>query len=367
MVEVDLRRRLRRRTSPTSARRSRKGIEKVISTIGIHEVRGYARQFSSIGVRPELAEIFQTRGVRRLGGRRRRLRRRSTPTPTSASRILRRRRGGEARRRRSASTPRSTRRRSRRPTARPRYEDYSEKVRELEAREPDLDAPHHRPPVRSRADRARAGGRRGRPPRLPDRDLLDELRLAVRARLPRLRRGREARSTSSASTARAARSRTCTASYRKWRGQQVASGRFGVSAEMLNSSYLAEIKIGQGAKPGEGGHLPGKKVSEKVAAARNASPGHRPDLALEQPRPLLDRGPRRADRRAEDGEPGPARLGEGPGGAEHRHDRPRDRQGRAPTSSPCRASRAAPAPRASTPCATSACRRTSAPAPSTGR
>ena len=42
---------------------------------------------------------------------------------------------------------------------------------------------------------------------------------------------------------------------------------------MLNSSYVAEIKIGQGAKPGEGGHLPGKKVSEKVAEARNASPG----------------------------------------------------------------------------------------------
>ncbi|MEX2107726.1 MAG: glutamate synthase central domain-containing protein, partial [Solirubrobacterales bacterium] len=37
-----------------------KGIEKVISTIGIHEVRGYARQFSSIGVKPELADIFQT-------------------------------------------------------------------------------------------------------------------------------------------------------------------------------------------------------------------------------------------------------------------------------------------------------------------
>src|SRR4029078_13516817 len=37
-----------------------KGIEKVISTIGIHEVRGYARQFSSIGLKPELAEIFQT-------------------------------------------------------------------------------------------------------------------------------------------------------------------------------------------------------------------------------------------------------------------------------------------------------------------
>ena len=42
---------------------------------------------------------------------------------------------------------------------------------------------------------------------------------------------------------------------------------------MLNSSYVAEIKIGQGAKPGEGGHLPGRKVSEKVAEARNATPG----------------------------------------------------------------------------------------------
>jgi glutamate synthase (NADPH/NADH) large chain len=42
---------------------------------------------------------------------------------------------------------------------------------------------------------------------------------------------------------------------------------------MLNSSYVAEIKIGQGAKPGEGGHLPGKKVSQKVASARNATPG----------------------------------------------------------------------------------------------
>ena len=38
----------------------RKGAEKVISTIGIHEVRGYARQFSSIGIKPELAEILGT-------------------------------------------------------------------------------------------------------------------------------------------------------------------------------------------------------------------------------------------------------------------------------------------------------------------
>ncbi len=61
--------------------------------------------------------------------------------------------------------------------------------------------------------------------------------------------------------------------YTRWRGQQVASGRFGVHARMLNAAAVIEIKIGQGAKPGEGGHLPGKKVTQKVAAARSAVPG----------------------------------------------------------------------------------------------
>ncbi|WP_096201658.1 glutamate synthase-related protein [Bacillus sp. FJAT-45350] len=61
--------------------------------------------------------------------------------------------------------------------------------------------------------------------------------------------------------------------YPNTRGQQIASGRFGVNVELLNSTNLLEIKIGQGAKPGEGGHLPGSKVTDKVAAARNATTG----------------------------------------------------------------------------------------------
>ncbi len=61
--------------------------------------------------------------------------------------------------------------------------------------------------------------------------------------------------------------------YAPWRGYQVASGRFGVNATLLNGARYVEIKIGQGAKPGEGGHLPGRKVSPKVAKARNAKPG----------------------------------------------------------------------------------------------
>ncbi|MBN2469166.1 MAG: glutamate synthase, partial [Anaerolineae bacterium] len=56
------------------------------------------------------------------------------------------------------------------------------------------------------------------------------------------------------------------------RGQQVASGRFGVNARFLNSAWVIEIKIGQGAKPGEGGMLPASKVTPQVAQARRTNP-----------------------------------------------------------------------------------------------
>jgi len=49
---------------------------------------------------------------------------------------------------------------------------------------------------------------------------------------------------------------------------QVASGRFGVHPDYLNSGAAVEIKIGQGAKPGIGGHLPGEKVTEHIAKTR---------------------------------------------------------------------------------------------------
>jgi glutamate synthase domain-containing protein 2 len=49
---------------------------------------------------------------------------------------------------------------------------------------------------------------------------------------------------------------------------QVASGRFGVSPEYLSAARVVEIKIGQGAKPGIGGHLPGEKVSAEVSLTR---------------------------------------------------------------------------------------------------
>ena len=55
--------------------------------------------------------------------------------------------------------------------------------------------------------------------------------------------------------------------------KQVASGRFGVTAEYLNNCSEIEIKLAQGAKPGEGGQLPGHKVSSIIAKLRNSTEG----------------------------------------------------------------------------------------------
>ena len=66
--------------------------------------------------------------------------------------------------------------------------------------------------------------------------------------------------------------------------KQVASGMFGVTREYLQSAQEIQIKMAQGAKPGEGGHLPGKKVTEEVARTRCATPG----ISLISPPPHHD-------------------------------------------------------------------------------
>lgn len=66
--------------------------------------------------------------------------------------------------------------------------------------------------------------------------------------------------------------------------KQVASGRFGVSAAYLRSGKQLEIKVAQGAKPGEGGQLPGPKVDSYIASLRNSKPG----VALISPPPHHD-------------------------------------------------------------------------------
>jgi glutamate synthase (ferredoxin) len=66
--------------------------------------------------------------------------------------------------------------------------------------------------------------------------------------------------------------------------KQVASGRFGVTVEYLNSAIELQIKMAQGSKPGEGGQLPGHKVNEEIARIRHTRPG----VALISPPPHHD-------------------------------------------------------------------------------
>jgi len=248
----------------------RKGIEKVISTIGIHEVRGYARQFSSIGLRPELAEIFQTeafaaseRGGVGFGdldsdtdGRHRILAGTEEAKPAKTFRFY----------------PKVYKAAIAAANGTADYSEYSQKVRELEAKSP-ISMRHiirlrpDREPVDPSGVDAGAG--------IHDYPIVISSMSFGSQSEPAFRAYAEAAKVANilCVNGEGGEIQDMYGRYRKWRGQQVASGRFGVSAEMLNASYLAEIKIGQGAKPGEGGHLPGKKVSEKVAAARNATPG----------------------------------------------------------------------------------------------
>jgi glutamate synthase (NADPH/NADH) large chain len=246
----------------------RKGIEKVVSTIGIHEVRGYARLFSSIGVRPELTAIFQTPayfGSERGG---------TGFAELDADADVRRRiLAGE-----DESKPGKTFRfypkiykaaiASANGTG--SYEDYSQRVRELELEHPIslrhvLELCSDREPV---AEASAEVGLHSYPIVISSMSFGSQGEVAYRAYAEAAKRINIV-----AMNGEGGEIQDMYGRYPLWRGQQVASGRFGVTSEMLNSSYLVEIKIGQGAKPGEGGHLPAKKVTEKVAAARNATEG----------------------------------------------------------------------------------------------
>jgi len=248
-----------------------KGIEKVISTIGIHEVRGYARQFSSIGVKPELAEIFQTEAFAASAAAGTGFAELDEDTNLRAKVLA-----GDDEAAKPAKTfrfyPKVYKAAIATANGNGEYGEYSEKVRDLEQQNP-ISMRHimalkgDRPPVDPAGVDAGVGHH--------DYPIVISSMSFGSQSEPAFRAYAEAAKATNilCMNGEGGEIRDMYGQYRNWRGQQVASGRFGVSAEMLNSSYVAEIKIGQGAKPGEGGHLPGKKVSAKVAAARNAAPG----------------------------------------------------------------------------------------------
>jgi glutamate synthase (NADPH/NADH) large chain len=247
-----------------------KGIEKVISTIGIHEVRGYARQFSSIGVRPELTEIFGTQAfaASERGG----VGFADLDADTDARHVILKDEGEAKPAKTFRFYPKVYKAAVAAANGSADYADYSQKVRDLEGQSP-ISMRHimrlnsDREPIEAAGVDASAGHH--------DYPIVISSMSFGSQSEPAFRAYAEAAKAANilCVNGEGGEIRDMYGHYRKWRGQQVASGRFGVSAEMLNASYVAEIKIGQGAKPGEGGHLPGKKVSEKVAAARNAAPG----------------------------------------------------------------------------------------------
>lgn len=246
-----------------------KGLEKIISTIGIHELRGYGRLFSSIGLNEEIADRLNI--VNFLGG---------TELGYNFAKMkeesLKRKEDFENEKARPGKSfhifPRLWKSLGDLASGKAGYDAYREKLDEQEAKNP-INIRHLTAlkQVESNVNK-------------------DDVDVGVKNHdLPFMISSMSFGSQNEVSFRAYAEAadqlnmisfngeggeiKDMLGKYPNTRGQQIASGRFGVNVELLNSSNLLEIKIGQGAKPGEGGHLPGSKVTEKVAAARNATTG----------------------------------------------------------------------------------------------
>ncbi len=251
----------------------RKGIEKVISTLGVHELRGYGRLFSAIGVAPDVARLLGIRtfcadesvgltweriaedGLARAAMLRERTPARLVPPFRIYPRVWKAAlavANGEA-----------------------PYATYAEKLLELERARPvslrhlwDLRGIESGIVGETHTLAETRAGEHSMPFYISSMSFGSQGETAYRAYA-------EAafRMNMLCVNGEGGELPDLLGRYPRNRGQQIASGRFGVSALLANSSDYLEIKIGQGAKPGEGGHLPARKVSEKVALARNARPG----------------------------------------------------------------------------------------------
>ncbi len=248
----------------------RKGVEKVISTLGIHEVRGYGRQLSAIGVSAEVARLL---GVPAFCG--------SEGRGLDWERIALEGfdRGTMLRERRIVRLeppfrlyPRIWKAALAVANGEAPYRSYAERLRQLEREHP-VSLRHLLDFTRDVGDETqeradtRAGEHRA-PIYISSMSFGSQGETAYRAYAEAM-----ARLDQLCINGEGGELPDLIGRYPHNRGQQIASGRFGVSALLANSSNYLEIKIGQGAKPGEGGHLPARKVSVKVALARNARPG----------------------------------------------------------------------------------------------
>ncbi len=316
-----------------------KGVLKVMSKMGISTVASYrgAQVFEAVGLSQDLVETSTSpasppssaasastrsptrsppatpaaypRGVTAPG---------APPASRSAANT-----SGGARASRTCSTPRPSSGSSTPPAQRPlrrlqavhRPGQRAVRAADDAARPVRLQARRARAPSRIEAGRA---GQRDRQALLHRRHVL-RLHLPRGARDPRHRHEPHRRQVQHRRRRRGPRA-PARPRQRRSAIKQVASGRFGVTSEYLANADDLQIKMAQGAKPGEGGQLPGHKVYPWIAAHPALHPRRRPHLAAAAPRHLLHRGPRPA------------------------HPRPEERQPRAPASTSSSSPRSASAP-----------------------
>ncbi|TMD54840.1 MAG: glutamate synthase, partial [Chloroflexi bacterium] len=247
----------------------RKGIEKVMSTLGVHELRGYGRQVSAVGLAPEVArfiglETFCATDESGLTWDR------IAEEGFARASMLRERR--DARLEQAFRIwPRAWKSALAVANGEAPYATYAEKLRELETLHP-VSLRHlvdfTRPLDEAEGAADTSAGEHAGPFYISSMSFGSQGETAYRAYAEAM-----ARLDLLCINGEGGELPDLIGRYPHNRGQQIASGRFGVSALLANSSNYLEIKIGQGAKPGEGGHLPARKVSKKVALARNAQPG----------------------------------------------------------------------------------------------
>jgi glutamate synthase (NADPH) large chain len=252
-----------------------KGLEKVISTIGTHELRGYTRFFSSIGLKPEVARVLDI--VNYLGSEAA-----GTGFDLLKEDALARYEDFSNSKAKAARNfhffQRMWKSLNEAAAGTAPYTAYRDKLREEERKNPVS--------IRHVAEfdyaQALSEGRKPLEPSQVDISVGDH---SLPMLIASMSFGSQNETAFRAYAEAGERLNMVTMNgeggeikdmlgrYKRTRGAQIASGRFGVNVELANAVAFLEIKIGQGAKPGEGGHLPGSKVTAKIAAARNATIG----------------------------------------------------------------------------------------------
>lgn len=257
------------------------GIEKVMSTMGIHEIDGYGRLFASIGLSPEIANIFGIKnycGSEKAGLTLEKLDKEQHERLRIRGEQLKKTGGASVKLSGTSGLMREYRRQpyvwstaGKVARKEERYNIFMDKLHEMEKKDSVslrhlLDLSERAIVTRNHADTKI--GNHNAPIFIGAMSFGSQGETTFRAYAEAAKKLRIV-----AMNGEGGEIPDMLGKYKEYRGQQVASGRFGVNIHLLNSADFLEIKIGQGAKPGEGGHLPGFKVTSLIAKTRHTPMG----------------------------------------------------------------------------------------------